>query len=280
MKHAYLIIAHDNFMVLDKLVKALDYEKNDIFVHFDKKVRDLPLLCTINSNLYILENRIDVRWGHVSQIETEFVLFEFALRHGDYEYLHLVSGTHFPLKSQAEIHAYFKAMGSKSVFTPIIWSEADIARKLGYYHFFLKGQSFGNKLNRKLKNLLWRLLFRMQCCNRKRVEELFKGKISNWVSLSGKDARYVVEQRKEVLRKFKYSFCGDELFLPYIFGNECLDYIESSITLYQIFQGASPRILSDSNEDDILKSGCLFARKFSDDDMGIIDKIAKTWKNH
>lgn len=36
--HAYLIIAHNEFEVLQKLVGALDDPRNDIYIHFDKKV--------------------------------------------------------------------------------------------------------------------------------------------------------------------------------------------------------------------------------------------------
>lgn len=37
-KHAYLIIAHNEFDLLQKLISVLDDERNDIFIHIDKKV--------------------------------------------------------------------------------------------------------------------------------------------------------------------------------------------------------------------------------------------------
>ena len=37
MKHAYLILAHNEFEVLRKLISALDDPRNDIFIHFDEK---------------------------------------------------------------------------------------------------------------------------------------------------------------------------------------------------------------------------------------------------
>lgn len=36
-KHAYLIIAHKNDYTLSSLLKAIDNENNDIFLHMDKK---------------------------------------------------------------------------------------------------------------------------------------------------------------------------------------------------------------------------------------------------
>ena len=51
MKHAYLIIAHHEFDILNKLIQAIDDERNDIFIHFDKKVRNCPSLTAHYSNL-------------------------------------------------------------------------------------------------------------------------------------------------------------------------------------------------------------------------------------
>ena len=39
-KHAYLILAHNQFDILKKLVVALDSKHNDIYIHVDKKAKD------------------------------------------------------------------------------------------------------------------------------------------------------------------------------------------------------------------------------------------------
>lgn len=38
-KHAYLIIAHNQFALLKELLKSIDDERNDIYIHIDKKYR-------------------------------------------------------------------------------------------------------------------------------------------------------------------------------------------------------------------------------------------------
>lgn len=40
MKHAYLIIAHNEFEVLSRLLQALDDVRNDIYIHFDRKLKE------------------------------------------------------------------------------------------------------------------------------------------------------------------------------------------------------------------------------------------------
>ena len=42
-KHAYLIIAHTQFELLDVLLELLDYAENDIYLHIDKKVGNIDV---------------------------------------------------------------------------------------------------------------------------------------------------------------------------------------------------------------------------------------------
>lgn len=65
MKHAYLIMAHNNPGVLKVLLEMIDDERNDIFLHVDKKstlLRDNDF-ATKNAQLHVLQKRINVKWG-------------------------------------------------------------------------------------------------------------------------------------------------------------------------------------------------------------------------
>ena len=42
MKHAYLILVHNDFEILGQLIRAIDDERNDIYIHFDRKVAHCP----------------------------------------------------------------------------------------------------------------------------------------------------------------------------------------------------------------------------------------------
>lgn len=138
-KHTYLIMAHNEFEVLKELLLALDDDRNDIYIHFDKKVKEIPEIKLNKSNLYILENRIDVRWGHVSQIEAEYALFEEAFKSKEQSVrYHLISGTHFPLKTQDELHTFFDRNSGKEILSFIYTNDYEVKMKLGRYHFFLR----------------------------------------------------------------------------------------------------------------------------------------------
>ena len=107
MKHAYLILAHNEWRLLQTLIDCIDDERNDIYVHIDAKVKELPELKAQHSGLFVLKERADVRWAGFSMIEAEYLLFENAFLNRPYSYYHLLSGVDLPLKSQSEIHVFF-----------------------------------------------------------------------------------------------------------------------------------------------------------------------------
>ena len=72
MKHAYLILAHNEFGLLQTRLDCIDDARNDIYVHIDKKVKTLPALHAEQAGLQLLDQRIDIHWGGFSMVEAEF----------------------------------------------------------------------------------------------------------------------------------------------------------------------------------------------------------------
>lgn len=109
-KHAYLIMVLNNFVLLAKLLTLLDDERNDIYLHVDKKAVEWNPE-TVNSLLRYASitqiERYDVAWGGYSQIRVELKLLEIATQ-SEHSYYHLLSGVDLPLKSQDELHRFFK----------------------------------------------------------------------------------------------------------------------------------------------------------------------------
>ena len=68
MQHAYLIMAHDDFYLLKKLVQVIDNPDGDIFIHLDAKRQyssaqiDSLKSLTHYSNLHVY-SQIPVVWG-------------------------------------------------------------------------------------------------------------------------------------------------------------------------------------------------------------------------
>jgi hypothetical protein len=69
MKHAFLVMAHNNFEILHKTLQLLDSMDNDFFIHVDKKAVGFNceeiLVGLKESNVYFIE-RTDVTWGRIA----------------------------------------------------------------------------------------------------------------------------------------------------------------------------------------------------------------------
>jgi len=286
MKHAYLIIAHADFQLLEVLVSALDDKRNDIFIHFDKKVTSLPSIKTEASPLYILENRIDVRWGDLSVVEAEYALFEQAIRKGKYAYYHLLSGVDLPLKSQDFIHHFFEKHQRQEFigFSSYKGWEKETDRKVRRYHLFAKEFRSNNFFIKLLRAGFLRLQFLFGYRRSKNID-LKKG--TQWVSITDDFLRFVLSQKESVMRSYHHTFCSDEVFIQTLCWNSpfrdkiyCLDNEgESSLRMIGWVDG---QLLDWNNADygKLMSSDALFARKFSQQDMEIVNRIVQQIKSY
>ena len=108
--HAYLIIAHEQFDLLESLLKCIDDARNDIYIHIDSRSElDIGRIEKVLRNSRVeFVPRIHIRWGGFDMVRCEYMLLEAAFESGrEYEYVHLISGADLPLKNQDEIHRYF-----------------------------------------------------------------------------------------------------------------------------------------------------------------------------
>lgn len=220
MKHAYLILAHTDFEMLRRLVSEIDDARNDIYVHFDKKVSSIPELSVISSNLVILQNRIDVRWGDVSVVEAELALFESAMRNGPYSYYHLLSGADLPLKSQDDIHKFFDYNAGRQfigyTFTTIT---PEVERKVMRWHLFPREFRNAPFVRRLLRALFIRIQEALGIRRNKGID--FK-KGSQWVSVTQEMAELFVANKAWARKTFSHTFCPDEIVMQTLCWNSPL----------------------------------------------------------
>ena len=138
-RHAHLIIAHNNFEILEKTLKILDDEKNDFYIHIDKKVKNFDfekIKNIVKKSKIIFTERIDIKWGHSSQIDCELILLKSAANNS-YSYYHLLSGVDMPIKPKEEIYNFFeKNLGKEFIhFQNKIYNMKNNDR-FSLYHLF------------------------------------------------------------------------------------------------------------------------------------------------
>ena len=269
MKHAYLILAHNEFEVLQRLLDALDDATNDIFIHIDAKVSDLPALHLQNGRLNILSHRLKTYWGDISLIQAEYELMKAALASGPYQYYHIISGTHYPILGQKDIRERFDTYGTKSVLQKATIFPGEVEMKFGKYHWFITNQT-------KFRNLLWRASLRIQNLFPKRDTRHITEKASQWCSLCHDDVLALVKNEKQLQRLFRRTFCCDEFFVPSSLARLGIEFAWDNKLTYLVFEKANPIFLKLEHFDDIMKSGCVFARKFNRDSLELIDNICQS----
>lgn len=278
-KHAFLIIAHNEFDVLQRLIDALDDVRVDFYVHIDEKVRDLPKLSSHDSKIFFTKQRVDTRWGDYSQIETELALFSEAVKEAEYSFYHLISGVHYPLMTVDSILGYYAQYEGKNVMNGLCQSTLrQETLKLRHYNFFTRHFSYGSRFSRKVYQRLWRLSDAIQgTLGVRRNPGVSFYKAANWVTMSTEGIHYIVEHAETIKSLFHNTFCGDEYFVPTMLLASPLkdSVVNDEGILMQVMGDSSPKVLTFDDIDAIMSSGCVFARKFSCSHMDVLDEIDK-----
>lgn len=279
-RHAWLIITHNEFDILQRLVTALDAPFCDIYIHFDKKVRQLPKIRTHQSRLHILKNRVDVRWGSVSQIRCEFALFQAAAANGPYNYYHIISGTTLPLKPIDEIDRFFAKWKGLNILSGLS-KDAPYQEnlKIHRYNLFLSNYASRYPLLKAVSQFLWKSAIAVQRTlglEINRSKEYFKA--SNWLSLTEDSIQYLLSRETDIFRTYRFTFCGDEYFVPTELSDSALkDKLFCYNKYLKVEMGdANPRILQNADYEELASCDCLFARKFSSDHLEIVDRIIRS----
>lgn len=284
MKHAYLIIAHNNWWQLKQLIMLLDDEKHDIYVHIDSKSKDFCIRdferITNKSKLYIYQE-YKVYWGGYSQVQVELFLFEQAYQR-EYDYYHLLSGADLPLKSNKEIQLFFeKNKGKEFIYYDEnrLQNNSEIKRRTRLYHFL---QNYRRRYNAKWKNEIFtfceRILLALQIVfgvNRvKKLDWTIKYG-SNWVSITHSLVGVLLQQQNKIKKVFSYTNCADELFIhtiAYNLGFEDSIYYDENLSTssnmrfidWERGKNGNPYTFRNEDLEVIMKSKAFFARKFSE----------------
>ena len=283
MKHAYLILAHNEPELLSLLVERLDDVRNDIYIHFDRKLSILPDIKAQHAGLYILKDRVDVRWADVSMLEAEYKLFHAVVDSGSqYSHHHLISGVDLPLKNQDYIHSFFAQHQGKEfvgLHQRPMNSHAD--RALHYWHPFTR--SFrGSGCVFAIKRILRYLVIQTQVLlgiRRNTTIPFHKG--GQWVSITRELIDYLLEQEDRAFTIFSRTFGADEYFVPTLiwdtpFMERLFDATDESRGAMRYIGWRADGQLIDFTSQDLpalQQTEYLFARKFNSRDKAFLQKI-------
>ena len=274
LRHAYLIMTHGNFLILEKQLRFLDSENADFFLHIDADVPSLEQYraLTQKSTVSFLERK-KVYWGDLTQIECELRLLEKAVT-GGYDYYHLLSGVDVPVKPREYIEDYFaRSPGTNYVKFQSREASGHHLDRVKYYYPLQKKNIRSRPLRTVLRELTV-LPQRLIGIDRTRQwpGTVFQ-KGTNWFDITHELACHVVSQKERIREMYRSTCCADEMFLqtiivnsafadtlpPYAFENDfraCCRYID--------WERGTPYTFGNNDYEELIHTGpdYLFARKF------------------
>ncbi len=275
MKIAHLILTHTNPTQFKRLIKKLAHPDADFYIHVDLKVDLEDFLPETNfKHIFFIRNRVSIVWGGFSMVEATVSSFREILQSGKhYDYINLLSGQDYPLKSAEEIHQFYSQNPGKAFMETLLvmeeWQEA--IPRLTKYHFtdyrFVGVNTFEALLN-------------LVVSERKIPNNLIPVGRSQWFTITVEHAKYIVdylEKNKNVVNFFKFTWGSDEIiFQTILYNSKYKENIVCNNLMYIDWSEGkpNPKTLTISDLPSLSKSNKLFARKFNQwVDKDILDTL-------
>jgi len=279
MKICYLILAHNNFNHLNRLIDALNDADSSFYIHIDKKSQQnyIPQ----SNNVRVIPTRINIHWGGFSMVEATLALMQYGTKHSaDADYFILLSGVDYPIRSKEFLYTQLKEGKEYIDIAPVPVPYKPLDR---YEHYFFDFKRRNAKLYHPL--IFTEVLLKKLRIKRKPPFKVYAG--TQWFALTNKCVQYIlktVEQDKRYVQFFKHTLVPDEAFFQTIIGNSpFLEQTRASLT-YTDWEVPVPPATIEERHIEFLKTHIqfndeygqrfpYFARKFDDNSSALLEKI-------
>ena len=283
MKVAYLIITHRNPRLLQRLIQHVSGEDSSFFIHVDAKADFNKFVGISGENVHFTCNRIPVYWGEFSQVTASLVLIEEALaaRYKP-DYLMLLTGSEFPLRSRDYIHHFLQRQRGREFITLARTPSPDPLERINTIRFPVK---------QPVRRFVFRGLAKVGLASRDHRKyfgelEPYSG-IGSW-ALTREACHYILDFTKRdrtIAKFFQYVHASDEAYIHTILGNSPYRAKAQRCFLFEDWSGCvhHPRMIDEQHlryfesQPEVIVTDCdgtsevLFARKYSDDRFDMVE---------
>ena len=274
-RHAFLILAHEKPYQLQKLVSALQYPPFDVYVHLDVEAKaDFSGLTGMRS----ISSRYNISWGGFKMVEATLFLLKRARQIADYQSYTLLSGTDYPIQNNAYIRKTLSSISSTRID---YWHDEDPSWYRRYKRYFFHDWPY--PINRVLNGLSRRLSRVLP--DRSMPEGITPYFGSQWWTLHRTGLKAVfdfIERRPDVVDLMHTVHIPDEMFFQTALMNaeRNVSLVREPLRYFDWSAGrAHPKVLGFEDLEVLAESGCLFARKFDENEVsGIIEAVDRVRK--
>lgn len=273
MKIAYLIQCHKSAEQINELIKRLSADteeyNTDFYIHVDAKSDICDKIITAE-NIILLKKRVNVKWGHISQVEATLELMSTAVNaNKGYDYLWLISGQDYPIKSNKYIADFLKEHKGENFIEILPDSNKEYQRYLKrnqtWYSTWGASPLLVIRILRKVYNIITGGAYR-SIIKRKNILNVKWQFGSSWWTLTEDTCRYIISAQEDgrFLRYYKNCICPDESFFQTLLWNS--QFKESLIGYNLVYVDWSegkknPKILTKQDFSALINSNKLLARK-------------------
>ena len=297
IKIGYIILAHQKPAQLLRLMKRLESASNHIFLHLDKRVDGQQFLSYPGmeqiQNLHHLK-RFKSYWGSIGLVNATVAGMKEALEN-KCDYVILLSGSDYPIKSNSDIDEFLVTHSGKSFFTHYNmpaphWLPDKEINRIRKYYFYLRGKLFEYPIHPLEKSIPRRALNYLLSLFLPK-ERLFPKNIQphggdQWFCITNSICQEILDfykHRPEVMNFLRFSLIPDEIFLQTAVFNSSNDdtinaVVNDTIILinWKNRNNSSPACFEMADFDELCRSRKLFARKFDGDvTPQLFDKLDK-----
>lgn len=288
MRIAYIVLCHKNPKQINDLISLLSNDNNDFYLHLDRK-SDIENKIILSDNVFILnkDKRIDIRWGQNSMLKaTMNLLREVIKSKKEYDYVWLISGQDFPIKSQTFINEFLEKRKGQNFIRIIGPNNSDykkyLKRNTLYYPKWIVNDKVWIKVLKKFYIYLTGGANRTYIAQRSNNTGLNFYFGSQWWALTYDCVKYIYEyvnRNPGIINFFENSVVPDECLFQTIFMHSPFkDFQSDYLTFIDWGENKrSPKVLKYWDLERLLKNNnYLLARKFDEDiDRKVIDRLKK-----
>lgn len=284
MRVAYLVLAHTNPQLMRRMTESLATDNGGFFIHIDRR-SDLNDFANVRGeNIFFVEPRISVAWGEFSQVEATMLLIRQALAsRGNYEYLVFLQGSDYPLRSGCYVERFLELNRGKEFISLVRMPAA------GYP--LSKINTLRYPSHKPVLHFATRAISKLGARRdyRKYLHGLDVYGGQAWWTLSREACEYLTkftESNPHLDSYFRNTFTSDEMYLHTVIGNSPfrsklhrnLMYVDWTARNHpSMLNEKHLRIFESQQEvwmdDEWGRGEALFARKFSDDRLDLLDQI-------
>jgi hypothetical protein len=288
MRIAYLIFAYRNPRLIERTIARLSSEDCAFFIHIDEKSNLSEFSGITGKNVFFSEKRIPVFWAEFSGVQAILLLLREALEKSPpYDYFVLLSGSEYPLRSGEYIRTFFEKNAGLEFISLTKMPNQAAGKPIS------RISTLRISSQKPIRRFAARALARLGLAERDYKKyfgglEPFSG--NAWWALTRDASQYIldfVERNQRLKKYFENVIAPEESLFHTILGNAAFGSRTRINLVYEDWSalGCRPAAIDDQHialferqekicVEDLYGSGeVLFARKFSDDNPTLLERI-------